>query len=110
MGSQRVRQHNKEISTRQTSFLRMQPGLSLPLPPPASVPVAAASVPSPALVPSICAGLPCLVYPFPFMFYNLNLTLPQCKTSLILQSLIGHLTHEYNPQRGINFTGILMES
>ena len=90
--------------TRQTSFLRMQPGLTLPLPPPASVPVAAASVPSPALVPSVCVSLPCWVYPFPFMLQNLNHTLPRCNvcTSLILQSLIGHLTHDYNPQRGIN--------
>ena len=109
MGSQSQTTQQRDLN-KANSFLRMQPRLTLPLPPPVRVPVAAASAPSPAVVPSVCAGLPCWVCPFPFMFQNWSHTLPWCKTSLILQNLIGHLSHDYNPQRGINFTGILMES
>ena len=49
----------KQYIPQGAKYLKRDAGLTLPLPPPASVPVAAASVPSPALVPSVCVGLPC---------------------------------------------------
>ena len=97
MGSQSQTTQQRELN-KAKSFLRMQPRPLCPF-----LPQWAFLWRLPRrflLLLLLCLCWPaCWVCPFPLMFQGWSRTLPWCKSSLILQNLIAHLSHDYNSER-----------